>query len=46
MTRSRQFIRSWSGGIISPELFGRLDDARYHGVVRAYFNNVAQEVGV
>ena len=23
-----------------------LDDARYHGVVRAYFNNVAQEVGV
>ena len=29
MTRSRQFIRSWSGGIISPELFGRLDDARY-----------------
>ncbi len=23
-----------------------LDDARYHGVVRAYFNNMAQEVGV
>jgi homoserine O-acetyltransferase len=23
-----------------------LDDARYHGVVRAYFNNVANEVGV
>ena len=23
-----------------------LDDARYHGVVRAYFDNVAQEVGV
>ncbi|MEI7514713.1 MAG: homoserine O-acetyltransferase [Betaproteobacteria bacterium] len=23
-----------------------LDDARYHGVVRAYFNSVAQEVGV
>jgi homoserine O-acetyltransferase len=23
-----------------------LDDARYHGVVRAYFNNVAQEAGV
>ena len=23
-----------------------LDDARYHGVVRAYFNNVAQAVGV
>lgn len=29
MTRIRQFIRSWGGGIISPELFGRLDDARY-----------------
>lgn len=29
MSRTRQFVRSWSGGVISPELFGRLDDARY-----------------
>lgn len=29
MASPRQFIRSWSGGVIAPELFGRLDDARY-----------------
>lgn len=29
MASARQFIRSWSGGEIAPELFGRLDDARY-----------------
>lgn len=29
MASTRQFIRSWSGGEIAPELFGRLDDARY-----------------
>lgn len=29
MASTRQFVRSWSGGEIAPELFGRLDDARY-----------------